>query len=69
MKNNKLLSINKVNKVMSQTEFNCKVKLKGSTEIEKTLFIQELTTVLQNEFENMEDEKDLLMDKIIKLQS
>ena len=39
---------------MSQTEFNCKVKLIGSTEIEKALFIQELTTVLQNEFESME---------------
>ena len=70
MKNNKLIAINKTQQLLSQTEFNCKVKTKGNTNtLELTLFIQELTTVIQEELENNEEEKDLLMDKIRRLQS
>jgi len=70
MKNNKLIAINKVQQLLSQTEFNCKVKTKGNNNpIELALFNQELTTVLQDFLESEEDHKDLLMDKIRKLQA
>lgn len=70
MKDNKLIAINTTQKMMSQTRFNCRIDTReNNNTIELLLYIQELTTVIQDYVEDAENEKDLLMDKIRKLQA
>ena len=66
MKNNKLLSINRGQEVMSQARFNTRVDPKNCTEIELMLYIQELSNLMVKQFEVMEDEKDAIMEVVHK---
>lgn len=66
MKNNKTLSINRGQKVMSQARFNTRIDPKKCAEVELMLYIQELSTLMVQEFENMEDEKDIIMEVVHK---
>jgi len=70
MKDNKLIAINTTQKMMSQARFICRIDTRNNNNtIELLLYIQELTTVIQDYVEDAENEKDLLMDKIRKLQA
>ena len=70
MKDNKLIAINTTQKMMSQTRFICRIDTRNNNNpIELLVYIQELTTVIQDYVEDAENEKDLLMDKIRKLQA
>jgi len=69
MKNNKLIAVNDYQKLMSQARFNTRIDPVNCTEIELKVHLQELGTLIVEYIEDREDEKDLLMDKIRKLQS
>ncbi len=69
MKNNKLIAVNDYQKIMSQARFNTRIDPVNCTEIELKVYLQELGTLIVEYIKDREDEKDLLMDKIRKLQS
>jgi hypothetical protein len=68
MKNNKLIAINDYQKLMSQSVANTKIDPLNCTEIELKVFYQELGTLIVKYIEDREDEKDLYIDKINRLQ-
>ncbi len=69
MKNNKLISINDYQKIMSQAVANTKIDPLNCTEIEFKVYHQELATLVIKYIEGLLDERDLAVDKCIKLQS
>lgn len=69
MKDNKLIALNDNQKLMSQAKMNTKIDPYDCTEVERSIFWQEYSTLVIKHIESMLDEIDLGIDKIIKLQS
>lgn len=69
MKDNKLIALNDNQKLMSQAKANTKVDPYDCTEVEKSIFWQEYSSLVVKYMADILDELDLRMDKIRKLQS